>query len=227
MRPRFRKLSHLLELPVTLLRVLAGVLVVLHVLIANFMVVQYRWVFALTAVILGLLLAREMYQDMAARFFRLKSDELEEDRRAPGRIRRPRLTRLRQARIAAPVTPARRMPDAPPTVSTRSDAMTSDAAWAPSPPPPKPAGAMPRAGRYGPGTGARPGTGAPAEPAQDPAPLPPLGPDEVDAAIEAAIAEVGPESVRDMGRVMQELRRSYAGRMDFAAALPEVQRRLL
>lgn len=41
---------------------------------------------------------------------------------------------------------------------------------------------------------------------------------EVDAAIAAAIAEVGAASIRDMGRVMAELKGKYTGQMDFGAA---------
>ncbi len=40
---------------------------------------------------------------------------------------------------------------------------------------------------------------------------------EVDAAIAAAIAEVGATSIRDMGRVMGELKGKYTGQMDFGA----------
>jgi len=41
---------------------------------------------------------------------------------------------------------------------------------------------------------------------------------EVEAAIAAAIAEVGATSIRDMGRVMAELKGKYTGQMDFGAA---------
>lgn len=40
---------------------------------------------------------------------------------------------------------------------------------------------------------------------------------EVDAAIAAAIAEVGANSLRDMGKVMAALKSSYTGQMDFGA----------
>jgi len=43
-----------------------------------------------------------------------------------------------------------------------------------------------------------------------------LSESEVDDAIEAAIASVGASSIRDMGRVMGELKSKYAGQMDFA-----------
>ena len=45
-----------------------------------------------------------------------------------------------------------------------------------------------------------------------------LSPAEVEAAIAAAIAEVGASSIRDMGRVMGELKAKYTGQMDFGAA---------
>jgi hypothetical protein len=41
---------------------------------------------------------------------------------------------------------------------------------------------------------------------------------EVKAAIEAAIAETGAASMKDMGKVVGSLRAKYAGRMDFAKA---------
>lgn len=44
-----------------------------------------------------------------------------------------------------------------------------------------------------------------------------LSPDEVDAAVKAAIAETGASSMKDMGKVMAELRTKYAGQMDFGA----------
>ncbi|EBA09863.1 GatB/YqeY domain-containing protein [Sagittula stellata] len=49
---------------------------------------------------------------------------------------------------------------------------------------------------------------------------------EVSAAIDAAVAEVGAESIRDMGRVMGVLKSKYTGQMDFAAAGPLVKARL-
>ncbi|TCP60712.1 hypothetical protein EV663_10870 [Rhodovulum bhavnagarense] len=50
--------------------------------------------------------------------------------------------------------------------------------------------------------------------------------DEVAAAIDAAIAELGAESIRDMGRVMGQLKANYAGRMDFGQVGPMVRARL-
>ncbi|PFG62393.1 hypothetical protein AXZ77_0971 [Thioclava sp. ES.031] len=49
---------------------------------------------------------------------------------------------------------------------------------------------------------------------------------EVNAAIEAAIAKLGAESIRDMGRVMGELKGQYTGQMDFSKAGPMVKDRL-
>ncbi|AUC51939.1 MAG: GatB/YqeY domain-containing protein [Sagittula sp.] len=49
---------------------------------------------------------------------------------------------------------------------------------------------------------------------------------EVSAAVDAAVAEVGAESIRDMGRVMGVLKSKYTGQMDFAAAGPLVKARL-
>ena len=45
-----------------------------------------------------------------------------------------------------------------------------------------------------------------------------LSEDEVNAAVQKAINSVGAESIRDMGRVMGELKTHYAGRMDFCKA---------
>ena len=41
---------------------------------------------------------------------------------------------------------------------------------------------------------------------------------EIDAAIEAAIAETGAASMKDMGKVIGVLRGKYAGQMDFGKA---------
>src|SRR6056297_2912122 len=49
---------------------------------------------------------------------------------------------------------------------------------------------------------------------------------EVDKAIEAAVDEVGAESIRDMGRVMGVLKSKYTGRMDFGRVGPKVKARL-
>jgi uncharacterized protein len=50
---------------------------------------------------------------------------------------------------------------------------------------------------------------------------------EVEAAILAAIAEVGAAGIRDMGRVMAVLKGRYTGQMDFAAVGPMVKTRLV
>lgn len=50
---------------------------------------------------------------------------------------------------------------------------------------------------------------------------------ETAAAIDAAIASLGAASIRDMGRVMAELRDRHAGQMDFGAVGPMVKARLL
>lgn len=53
-----------------------------------------------------------------------------------------------------------------------------------------------------------------------------LSDEEIDQAIDAAIEEVGAESIRDMGRVMGALKARYTGQMDFGAAGPKVKDRL-
>jgi uncharacterized protein YqeY len=49
---------------------------------------------------------------------------------------------------------------------------------------------------------------------------------EVDAAIDAAISEVGATSIRDMGKVMGELKGKYTGQMDFGSVGPKVKAKL-
>ncbi|WP_322889573.1 MULTISPECIES: GatB/YqeY domain-containing protein [unclassified Yoonia] len=49
---------------------------------------------------------------------------------------------------------------------------------------------------------------------------------EAEAAVDAAIAAVGATSIRDMGKVMAELKTRYTGQMDFAKAGPLVKSRL-
>lgn len=49
---------------------------------------------------------------------------------------------------------------------------------------------------------------------------------EVEAAIAAAIAEVGAAGIRDMGRVMAALKARHTGQMDFGAVGPMVKARL-
>lgn len=46
---------------------------------------------------------------------------------------------------------------------------------------------------------------------------------EVERAVDAAIAETGAESIRDMGKVMAALKSRYQGQMDFAAASAQVK----
>lgn len=53
-----------------------------------------------------------------------------------------------------------------------------------------------------------------------------LSADAVGAAIDAAIAATGAASLKDMGRVMAELKSRHAGQMDFGAAGPMVKARL-
>jgi uncharacterized protein YqeY len=45
-----------------------------------------------------------------------------------------------------------------------------------------------------------------------------MGADEVQAAVKAAVAAVGAVSVKDMGKVMAELKSKFAGKMDFSKA---------
>ncbi|MCR9112868.1 MAG: GatB/YqeY domain-containing protein [Rhodobacteraceae bacterium] len=53
-----------------------------------------------------------------------------------------------------------------------------------------------------------------------------LDDEEVSAAIDAAIAETGAESIRDMGRIMGLLKQQYTGQMDFGAVGPRVKDKL-
>ena len=53
-----------------------------------------------------------------------------------------------------------------------------------------------------------------------------LDEDEVAAAIDAAIAEVGASTLRDMGKVMGILKERHAGQMDFGSVGPRVKARL-
>lgn len=54
----------------------------------------------------------------------------------------------------------------------------------------------------------------------------PLDEAETEAAIDAAIAVTKAEGLRDMGRVMEELKSKYTGRLDFGVVGPEVKARL-
>ncbi len=49
---------------------------------------------------------------------------------------------------------------------------------------------------------------------------------EVEAAIAAAVTEVGATSIRDMGKVMAVLKAKYTGQMDFGAVGPRIKDRL-
>lgn len=51
--------------------------------------------------------------------------------------------------------------------------------------------------------------------------------DEAGAAIDKVVTDLGATGVRDMGRVMAELRARHAGQMDFGAAGQQVKQRLL
>ena len=53
-----------------------------------------------------------------------------------------------------------------------------------------------------------------------------LDEDETAKAIDAAIAEVGADSIRDMGKVMGALKSRYTGQMDFGKVGPMVKDRL-
>ena len=50
-----------------------------------------------------------------------------------------------------------------------------------------------------------------------------LSPDQVKNAIVAAIAETGADSIRDMGRVMAQIKGKYPGQMDFGKVGPQVK----
>ncbi|ABG31572.1 GatB/YqeY domain-containing protein [Roseobacter denitrificans] len=53
-----------------------------------------------------------------------------------------------------------------------------------------------------------------------------LSDEEAAAAVDAAIAEIGAESIRDMGKVMGALKAKYTGQMDFGKIGPTVKERL-
>jgi len=53
-----------------------------------------------------------------------------------------------------------------------------------------------------------------------------LSADEVEAALDAAIAETNAESIRDMGRVMAVLKGKYTGQIDFGAVGGRLKARL-
>jgi len=53
-----------------------------------------------------------------------------------------------------------------------------------------------------------------------------LSEDEVEKAVDDAVAEIGASSIRDMGRVMGVLKTRYTGQMDFGQVGPKVKQRL-
>ncbi|GHF54561.1 GatB/YqeY domain-containing protein [Seohaeicola zhoushanensis] len=53
-----------------------------------------------------------------------------------------------------------------------------------------------------------------------------LDEDEMEAAVDAAVTSTGASSIRDMGRVMAELKARHTGQMDFAKVGPLVKNRL-
>lgn len=53
-----------------------------------------------------------------------------------------------------------------------------------------------------------------------------LSDEEVTRAVDAAVAEVGADSIRDMGRVMGSLKAKYSGQMDFGAVGALIKARL-
>jgi uncharacterized protein YqeY len=53
-----------------------------------------------------------------------------------------------------------------------------------------------------------------------------LSDEEVEAAIAQAISDTGADGIRDMGKVMGELKARYTGQMDFGAVGPVVKARL-
>lgn len=53
-----------------------------------------------------------------------------------------------------------------------------------------------------------------------------LSEDEAETAVSAAIAEIGAESLRDMGKVIADLKDKYTGQMDFSKVGPMVKSRL-
>jgi hypothetical protein len=63
--------------PAVLLRGTALVLIVVHLF--TFFFIYQHLIFILTALVMGLLLAREMYEDLSQRFFKLKAEEYEKD----------------------------------------------------------------------------------------------------------------------------------------------------
>ncbi|WP_211096745.1 hypothetical protein [Phaeovulum veldkampii] len=73
-----KKRSKFIEYPLFVLRTAAAGAVIVHLFLGLFVGVLNPWIFFSTAIVIALLLSREMYEDMARRFFQLKSDQLEE-----------------------------------------------------------------------------------------------------------------------------------------------------
>lgn len=73
-----KKRSKFIEYPLFVLRTAAAGAVIVHLFLGLFVGVLNPWIFFATAIVIALLLSREMYEDMARRFFQLKSDQLEE-----------------------------------------------------------------------------------------------------------------------------------------------------
>ncbi|PTW51051.1 MULTISPECIES: hypothetical protein [Rhodovulum] len=63
--------------PALLLRVGALLLITVHLIV--FLFIYQHPLFILSALVMGLLLAREMYEDLSQRFFRLKAEEYEKE----------------------------------------------------------------------------------------------------------------------------------------------------
>lgn len=53
-----------------------------------------------------------------------------------------------------------------------------------------------------------------------------LSEDEINVAVDEAIAETGATSIRDMGKIMGHLKDKYAGQMDFGIVGPKVKTKL-
>ncbi|MFI0476125.1 GatB/YqeY domain-containing protein [Paracoccus jiaweipingae] len=54
-----------------------------------------------------------------------------------------------------------------------------------------------------------------------------MSPEETRAAVDKVVADLGASSIRDMGRVMAELKARHAGQMDFGAVGPMVKEKLI
>lgn len=74
---RYLKNVHPEDWPALALRAAALLLIAVH--LVTFLFIYQHPLFILTAVAMGLLLAREMYEDLSQRFFRLKAEEYEKE----------------------------------------------------------------------------------------------------------------------------------------------------